>query len=213
MIKKRKNKKLKSQLAIIGFLLIIISLVLYLGYSIYYYYSNKYNKILVENYFISESNITTNDDNQSLSDSNENNDIEDLSSYDGILEIPSIDLKRGFYNIGNKNNKVNKNIQVLNESSMPNVENSMLVIAGHSGSSNKAFFNKIYKLKNNDYIYVYYQNVKYVYQVEQNISIEKDGTIELQKYKYQTIVLTTCDMRSKKKQVVVVAKLTNKIDF
>ena len=89
-------------------------------------------------------------------------------NYVGVLEIPKINFKRGFLDIKDKNNNVNKNIQVLENSAMPNVNGGLLVIAGHSGSGRVAFFRNLYKLKENDQIYIYYENTKYIYQVQKN---------------------------------------------
>ena len=82
-------------------------------------------------------------------------------NYIGILEIPKIKLQKGFYDINNKKNNVNKNIQVLKNSTMPSENNSVLAIASHSGNGKKAFFKNLYKLEINDQINIYYQNKIY----------------------------------------------------
>ncbi len=129
-------------------------------------------------------------------------------NYIGILEIKSINFQKGFLDINNKNNNVNKNIQVLNNSTMPNTNNSLLVIAGHSGNGQKSYFKNLHKLNINDEINIYYANMKYTYKVSDIYNEEKDGTIELIKNTEPTLILTTCNQKDKTKQLIIEAKLT-----
>ena len=61
-----------------------------------------------------------------------------LEHYIGYLEIPKLGFRRGFYNIDSALNTVEANIEVIKGSSMPDVENGNLIIAGHSGTGWKA---------------------------------------------------------------------------
>lgn len=79
--------------------------------------------------------------------------------YIGVLEIPKINIKRGFLNIKDKGNNVNKNLQVIKGSDMPNVKNGNLIIAAHSGNSYISYFKNLYKLSNDDIAYVYFNNI------------------------------------------------------
>ena len=135
-------------------------------------------------------------------------------NYIGVLEIPKINFKRGFLKINDRNNNVNKNIQVLENSAMPNVDNGLLVIAGHSGSGRVAFFKNLYKLKVKDEVFIYYENIKYVYEILTIYDESKDGTIAIDKKSDETIlVLTTCSQTDDKKQLVIIAKQVNKLDY
>ena len=135
-------------------------------------------------------------------------------NYIAVLEIPKINLKRGLFPINDKNNNVDKNVEILQNSDMPNVTNGTLALAGHSGNSRIAYFHKLYKLKENDQVYIYYQNEKYIYQVSKIERQDKDGTINFTKTKDTTeLILTTCDQQNKGKQIVVVAKLVDKIPY
>ncbi len=127
------------------------------------------------------------------------------------MEIPKINLKKGFLNINDKDNTVNKNIQVLNNSVMPDIENSILAIASHAGNGWNAFFKNLYKLELNDDIYVYYNNVRYSYKVIDIYNAEKNGTISISKSNKDTLlVLTTCNLTDRTKQRVVIAKMIDK---
>ena len=135
-------------------------------------------------------------------------------NYIAVLEIPKINLKRGLFPINDKNNNVDKNVEILKNSDMPNVTNGTLALAGHSGNSRIAYFHRLYKLKENDQVFIYYQNEKYIYQVSKIERQDKDGTINFTKTKDTTeLILTTCDQQNKGKQIVVVAKLVDKIPY
>ena len=184
-----KKKKIKISLLIFISTIILLSI-----YYISIYYEDKKEQQLISEYF-----NTTIDDN-SYNKINKDN-------YIGILEIPAINLRKGFYNIDNKNNNVNKNIQVLEKSSMPDEENSFLAIAGHSGNGRKSFFKDLYKLNINDEIIIYYKNNEYFYKINNIYEEDKDGTIEIKKDNYSKIILTTCNQKDKTKQIIIEAFL------
>ena len=64
----------------------------------------------------------------------------------GTIIIDKINLNRKFYKDGN----VDKEISMLSVSKFPDVENSLLVLAGHSGTGIAAFFNYLYKMELGD---------------------------------------------------------------
>lgn len=121
----------------------------------------------------------------------------------GILEIPNIGLKRNFYDSSN----VDRNIIVVKKSQYPNLGNSMLALAAHSGTGKYAYFNYLYKLKIGDFANVYYNNKKYSYVLVCKYNIKKDGTALIYKYKnYKTLVLITCKNNVKGMQTVYIFK-------
>lgn len=139
----------------------------------------------------------------------ENEEILKEDLYIGILEIPSIDLKKGFYEINNVNNNVDKNIEILNGSDMPNIVNGTFILAGHSGSSIYSYFRNLNKLELNNKIYVYYNGYKYSYEVTNIYDIEKTGKIKIEKESNMTaLVLITC-RHNTNKQIVIIADLLN----
>lgn len=116
------------------------------------------------------------------------------------LEIPSIKLKSSLY----KNNNVNKNIEILFPSIMPDKPNSTLILAAHSGNSNVSYFKNLDKLKLNDIAKIYYKNNTYIYKV---INIErqnKNGYITIFNKDISQLILTTCDQKDKNKQLVII---------
>lgn len=209
MIKKEKNK---SQFSIIGSLLIIGATSVILFYNIYNFCINhieeKQTEEFINNPVVEDTPVieeTTEEVKEEVKQS-------EAYNYIGVLEIPKINFKRGFLDIKDKNNNVNKNIQVLENSTMLNVNGGLLVIAGHSGSGRVAFFRNLYKLKENDQIYIYYENIKYIYQVQKYYEETKDGDISIDKNSESTLVLTTCSQTDKNKQIVIVSKLIDKTD-
>jgi len=210
MIKKEKNK---SQFSIIGSLLIIGATSVFLFYNIYNFYINRVEEKQAEEFI----NNPVVEDTPVIEETTEEVKEEvkqpETYNYIGVLEIPKINFKRGFLDIKDKNNNVNKNIQVLENSTMPNVNGGLLVIAGHSGSGRVAFFRNLYKLKENDQICIYYENIKYIYQVQKYYEETKDGDISIDKNSESTLVLTTCSQTDKNKQIIIVSKLIDKTDY
>ena len=116
MIKKERNKN-KSHLVLVGSLLLLIALLLVGGNILYNYLSYQKEQKQIDNFLnkeiVIEKEPTTEEDNNVK----ENEEVkEEIPNYIGILEIPNISLKKGFYSIDNKNNNVNKNIEILQNS-------------------------------------------------------------------------------------------------
>lgn len=184
----------KNKLYFISFILISFSIYLFSNYYKTTYISTVTEKKLINEYF--------NVDNAKNNQINNNNE----SKYIGILEIPIINLKKGFYNINDTNNNVNKNIEVLKNSNMPN-ENGILAIAGHSGNSSKSYFKNLFKLKMEDVIKVYYDNDIYIYKVTKIYEEEKNGKIIVNDDYNNILLLTTCSQSDRTKQIVIIASL------
>lgn len=135
-------------------------------------------------------------------------------SYIGYLEIPKINLKKGFLDINDKDNDVEKNIYVAPTSSYPDVSNGNLIIAGHSGTGWKAFFNDLYKLEKGDTLYITYKNKKYVYKIDNIYKQNKSGKISIYRdYEKTTLTLVTCTNNDSKTQTVYIAYLVETQDI
>lgn len=134
--------------------------------------------------------------------------------YIGVLEIPKINIKRGFLNIKDKGNNVNKNLQVINGSDMPNVKNGNLIIAAHSGNSYISYFKNLHKLSNDDVAYVYFNNIKYTYKVVGKYDAEKNGKVTIYRdNKKNTLTLITCSQTDKTKQIVYILELESEENY
>lgn len=135
-------------------------------------------------------------------------------NYIGVLEIPKINIKRGFLNIKDKGNNVNKNLQVIKGSDMPNVKNGNLIIAAHSGNSYISYFKNLHKLSNDDVAYVYFNNIKYTYKVAGKYDAEKNGKVTIHRdNKKNTLTLITCSQTDKTKQIVFILELESEENY
>lgn len=195
------KRKSKSHL-ICGSLLVIVGILIFIFPIIYNKYQEKQEEIKLE-YFFEVSTI----DNYNV--------IEDTKQEDyiAVLEIPSINLKKGLYAIDSKNNNVNKNIEIIDSSDMPDITKGNFILAGHSGTGRIAFFDDLDKLIVDDTIIVYYKNIKYIYQINNIESIVKDGTIEIKREFESMITLTTCNQANKNEQLVIIGILVSKENY
>ena len=204
--RKRENKDTSRLFLLIGSFLLLFGLSI-IGLKLYNDYSNKQQEEQAINDFIKikqEDNTSTE---EIIEEKNETPTNENYN-FIAVIEIPKINLKRGLFPINDRNNNVDRNIEILKNSDMPNVKDGLLALAGHSGNSRIAYFHKLNKLENEDLVYIYFDNIKYTYEVFSIESQIKDGTIEITKSIDATeLVLTTCDQQSKGKQVVVMARL------
>lgn len=202
MIRYKKSNKL----FIISVINLVIGITLFTYNSVYDYYLNMLDKNKVDNY-ISNSKIKVN----VVSIDNENTiDNEEANNYLGIISIPKINLEQGFYGIDNPMNNVDKNIELISNSNMPDVENGTLILAAHSGNDRVSYFNKLYKLNIDDEIEIIYNKSKYLYKLIDIYEVEKTGSITLHNINNITsLVLVTCSNFNDNLQVVYISRLVN----
>lgn len=211
---KNKNKKNKSHLIFVGSFLILVGISLIGGKCLYNYLSYKEEQNLIDDYINTPIEEIQVDETVEEQPTEKEEQKEVSYNYIAVLEIPKINLKKGLVAIDDKDNNVNKNIEILQNSNMPDVENGLLALAGHSGNAKVSYFNKLNKLKKDDLVYVYYNHIKYVYQVTSTEKQTKQGFINIEKNKNHTeLLLTTCDPSDKTKQVVVMSKLIDKENY
>ena len=128
----------------------------------------------------------------------------------GIIEIPKINMKRGFVNPYSNHNNIRENIEILKPFMMPNEKNSTFILAAHSGNSHISYFKDLYKLEINDTVYVYFNNKKYEYRIAKYYEEEKNGNITIHDSSdNKKLVLTTC--KSFNKQLIYIAYLSKAI--
>ena len=210
-----KNNAKKSHLILIGSLLIILGFSIVGGKYIYKYISYKEETKIIEEFLDTEvEEITIEDVIEETPEEPVKEEKKENYNYIAVLEIPTINLKKGLLDINDKNNNVDKNIEILQNSDMPNVKNGLFALAGHSGNSKIAFFNKLHKVNKDDSIYIYYNNMKYTYKVTSITRQTKQGFITISRKKDTTeLLLTTCDQADKTKQVVVMASLVETSNY
>lgn len=137
--------------------------------------------------------------------SNSNKPSVSKDDYLGRLMIPKINFNRSFYKIDSVYNDVDKNIQVMKGSSLPDIDGGNLIIAGHSGNVWFSFFKNLYKLKKGNNAYVYYNDTKYTYKVVDIYNVKKNGKVTVKRDRTKrTMTLITCTKNSKTLQTVYI---------
>jgi len=216
MVKKLNNKRTKrispNLTAVIGSLVIMIG-----GFFLSY---NYIQTMKVETYDSMAKLIYKEEDNKAEvveekeTKKEETGSKEDITNevnetYIGYLSIPKINLKKGFFREDSKENDVEKNIYIVKGSSYPDVEKGNFIIAAHSGTGWKAFFNDLYKLVIGDNVIVTYNEKEYTYKIKKIYKQEKTGTIAIYRnYNETTLTLVTCTNNDSKTQTVYIAELT-----
>lgn len=220
--KTKKNKLKNSQLIQIGFLLILVGIGVV---CIQPFQARKLKAIDTMNQKILEretddkdsesqeivSDVTTENITENATDTQETykNSSEKIS-YAGVLEIPSIHLKRGFVSKGSSQNKVSRNITILKESSMPDAENGNFILAAHSGTAAISYFKNLEKVKIGDLVYVTYRDKKYTYQIDHQYRVPKTGELNIYRDRSKrTITLITCASDNDIEQVVMIGYNTS----
>ena len=133
--------------------------------------------------------------------------------YMAAIEIPKIKLKRGLVSRNSKLNNVNYNIQILDDSKMPDEENSNFILSGHAGNSRVSFFRNLPKVAINDFVFIYYKNIKYTYKIVDKYEIPKTGEMSINlNVLNKTLTLITCKFGTKK-QIVVIAEIVSEEDY
>lgn len=126
----------------------------------------------------------------------------------GTIYIPKINLKKEFYDINSQYNSVNKGIEVINPSQMPDINMGNLILASHSGNSPISYFKNLDKLKENEEIQIIYKQKRYIYKIKTIYKVVKHGSIEILRNKNKTcLTLITCDKTDKNKQIVIIGEL------
>ena len=199
------NIKESKSHVIFGSLLIIFGIGVFIFPYIYNQYQEKQEELKIEQFFYKE---TSKEENIVIEEEKTNLDQE--NNYIGILEIPIISLQKGFYDVNDINNNVNKNIQIINKSDMPDKVNGTFILAGHSGSGTFSHFKNLHKLSLNDNVYVYYSGYKYSYKVVNIYDVKKTGKVEIKRDINKTyLVLITCRDDTDYK-IVFIAELLSK---
>lgn len=131
----------------------------------------------------------------------------DYSIYYGVLEIPKVWLKRGFYNVGSRYNDIQYNVTMVDGSVMPSEGYGNLILMAHSGDSYVSFFAYLYRLGIGDDCYITHNGVQYHYQIVNIYEVNKSGMMVLNyNPNHMTLTLVTCTKDNDNLQTVYVAE-------
>ena len=228
-----KNKNQYNKLFILGIFLLVIGTVA-LTYN--YFKEKKLQAFDKMNIALIETEIPDNIDNDddipevdgqpleepSNNDEENNNDeqpsiqtpkpkpIDYTKYYVGTLEIPKINLKKGFLEIDSPYNNVDRNVTVIQTSKYPDVEKGNFILAAHTGSSSVSFFTKLHDLVLGDLAYINYKEKNYTYKLVDIYTEPKDGSIAIYRdTEKTTLTLITCTKNTRDKQTVFILELIN----
>jgi len=207
---KHKIRLKKSQLLLLGSLLIFIGIV---SLSFNYFLTlreavfsdmkiammDEEVEAVAENIPITE---TVNNEN---ANANNNNYVIDYSKYLGVLEIPRIGLKRGFYGVGSRYNNIQYNVTMVNGTSLPDQVNGNTILMAHSGDAYISFFAYLYKLEIGNIAYITYHGNQYTYQLVNRYDVPKIGVISIKRdYNKTCLTLITCTKDNDSLQTVYI---------
>ncbi len=138
----------------------------------------------------------------------EQSQVINYSKYLGVLEIPRIGLKRGFYGTDSKYNDIQYNVTLVKGSTMPDVPNGNLILMAHSGDAYNSYFNYLYRLNIGNSAYVTYKGKKYQYKLVNVYTVPKVGSVTIvRNYDKTTLTLITCTNNDSTSQSVYILEL------
>lgn len=219
--KELKNKITKKQIYNFGIVLVIIGIILFSSDYLYMKILKIFDDMNYEIFLNTENggaddtgSDTDNLDAGQINSNEEGNASAGIYDYVAMLEIPKINLKRGLVDKNSSSNRVSVNIQTLKESNYPDVEKGNLILAAHSGSGYNAYFRDLYKLEKKDIVNVYYNDVKYTYEIVDIYLQDKIGKLVIYRDKSKTtLTLITCTKNNRTKQSVYIAEQVSYVEY
>ena len=187
----------------LGLILVILGHYYFCGYVLAEVHGTESNDFPV---VLDKSNEKKDDENNLGTESKvlKNEVLED--DYLGIISIPKIGLRKKLYDIGSYRNDVDRNIEVLASSKMPDVMGGNFILAAHNGNTSLGYFRDLHRLKVGDEVTIDYKNKNYVYEVSKIYDVLKTGEVAIKRDKSQsTITLITC--LGNDRQLVVIGYL------
>ena len=213
---KQMNRKLKkSQILLLGSLLVFVGV----GVLTFEYFVKMKNDVFTEMELKASANLVTSEEddkdttevpiaNKLPEDKKDKVAVVDYSKYLGVLEIPKIGLKRGFYNIDSRYNDIQYNVAMVRGSTLPDVKNGNLILMAHSGWAAISYFEYLYNLRLGDKAYVSYKGKKYTYKLVNVYDVVKNGKVKIvRSYDKTTLTLITCTRNNDKAQTVYILEL------
>ena len=209
---KLKNRLKKSQLLLLGSLFIFVGIG---SLSFNYFmklreavYSDM--RIAMMDEVVEEVNadnvpVTEDINNGNANANNNNNYVIDYSKYLGVLEIPRIGLKRGFYGVGSRYNNIQYNVTMVNGTSLPDQVNGNTILMAHSGDAYISYFAYLYRLELGNLAYITYHGNQYTYQLVNRYDVPKIGVVSIKRdYNKTCLTLITCTKDNDSLQTVYI---------
>ncbi|MBE6153771.1 MAG: sortase [Firmicutes bacterium] len=208
-----KRKKEFNRLKIVGFSFILLGLCI-LTYKLSIYINDNYKESNLKREFFNNYQELTETNQSNLDNTTEstiqNSEENKSSKYIAIIKIPKIKLEKGFFGKDSYLNNVNRNIEILDDSDMPDKAKGNVILAAHSGNSKVSFFRNLHKLEKNDSISIFYQGSEYKYKIVNIYDIPKTGTAKIKRnIDKSTLTLITC-RQGTDSQIIIISELVEK---
>lgn len=178
---------------------LILLLTCYMIFCFSIYQNNNLKPKTIKSNNIERIENTSISKNEIIKDNNNNSNIDD--NLLATLSIKKINLKENIYPLTYKRNNVEEHVSILNGSNLN--DDSLIILAAHSGYGKIAYFNRLDELKVDDRIELTINNKVLVYRLKKSEKQEKTGKIEIIKENTQQLILTTCSKDDKSKQLVI----------
>lgn len=217
--KTKNNNQRKSQLFIVGSFLIIVGVGILGGKIVNNYLDKKQEQDLINDFYEQQEeyvvDVPVMEEELVKEEVAEQEEKKETTTptinYIAVIKIPKIGLEKGLASKGSYWNNVNRNIEILSESDMPDVEKGNVILAGHSGNSGISYFRKLNKLQNDDIVSIVYNGKEYKYKMVNSYEIEKNGYAHIvRNAEKSTLTLITCKHNTDK-QIVVICELVEVI--
>ena len=131
----------------------------------------------------------------------------DYSKYLGVLEIPRIGLKRGFYNTDSRYNNIQYNVMMVPGSTLPDVVNGNLILMAHSGDAYISYFAYLWRLNVGDSVFVTYGGHRYQYIIVDIYESPKGLVTVKRNYDRTVLTMITCTKNNDFTQTVYISEL------
>lgn len=217
--KTKNNSQRKSQLFIVGSFLIIVGIGILGGKIVNNYLDKKQEQDLINDFYEQQEeyvvDVPVMEEELVKEEVAEQEEKKETTTptinYIAVIKIPKIGLEKGLASKGSYWNNVNRNIEILSESDMPDVDKGNVILASHSGNSSISYFRKLNKLQNDDIVSVVYNGKEYKYKMVNSYEIEKNGYAHIvRNAEKSTLTLITCKHNTDK-QIVVICELVEVI--
>ena len=217
--KTKNNNGRKGQLLIVGSFLIIIGIGILGGKIVNNYLDKKQEHDLINDFYEQQEeyvvDVPVMEEELVKEEVAEQEEKKETTTptinYIAVIKIPKIGLEKGLESKGSYWNNVNRNIEILSESDMPDVDKGNVILASHSGNSSISYFRKLNKLQNDDIVSIVYNGKEYKYKMVNSYEIEKNGYAHIvRNAEKSTLTLITCKHNTDK-QIVVICELVEVI--
>ena len=199
----------------LSIILIMLSFLIALLFFLYTYISNKKIEKNINEYIEQTSVIQNEEQNEivEVQDDDKEETKKKTLNYKAIIEIPSINLKQGIVDVTKNFNSLYYAVSADSSSNYPDEVGNFILYA-HSGNCNYCYFKKLKNVEEGDTVYIYYNGVKYHYEIYDIYNIDKTGkagVIRTDTEHYVTLI--TCLQGTNDKQVVYIGKLVDSTNY